>query len=260
MPVICTWNVNSIKARLDHLEKIVNEAKPDVVLLQELKCVAEQFPYEAIENMGYNIAISAQKSYNGVAILSKAPIEDVKKVLPGDAEDEQARYIEGFTNINGHGLRVASVYVPNGQEVGSDKFSYKLSFFKRLHGHIKDLLNYNEAMVLGGDYNIAPEEIDVYNPKSLDGTVCFHPEERKWIRAIINSGVYDAYRLMHPSKQEFSWWDYRTSGWQNNRGMRIDHLLISPESADKLKNVWIDNKSRGWERASDHAPVFLSME
>jgi exodeoxyribonuclease-3 len=259
MTIICTWNVNSVKARLNHLEKFVSEVNPDVILLQELKCIEEQFPYEAVENLGYNIAVSAQKSYNGVAILSKSPLEDVIKVLPGDSEDEQARYIEAFTDINGHKIRLASVYVPNGQEVGSDKFRYKLSFFKRLQGHIKDLLSYKEKLIIGGDLNVAPEDIDVYNPKSLDGSVGFHPEERSCFRTIINTGVFDAYRLFNPDRQEFSWWDYRTSGWQHNKGMRIDHLLISPEVGDSLSKVWIESKPRGWERASDHTPVLLSL-
>ena len=248
---IVSWNVNSVKARLEHLVKYLRENAPDVILLQELKCQDEAFPYMEIEELGYNIAIYGQKSYNGVAILSKHRIEDVYKEL----DVSESRYIEAVTN----GVRVASVYVPNGQEVGADKFKYKMSFFKNLHTHLKSLLQYDEKIVIGGDYNVAPCDIDVYDPQALRGTVCFHPEEQYWFRTIENSGYVDSFRVIHPEKQVFSWWDYRAGAYQGNKGMRIDHIFLSPEAADVLQDAGIDAITRGWDKPSDHAPAWVEI-
>ena len=170
---LVSWNVNSIKSRASHLEQLVKSVSPDVILLQETKCQEDAFPYEFVEELGYNVVVAGQKSYNGVAILSRSRIEDVSKSLPYDDSDTQARYIEGVTGINGSLFRVASVYVPNGSEVGSEKFAYKMKFFSRLAEYMKQLLQYDEKVVIGGDYNVAPEEIDVYDPKRLSGKVGF---------------------------------------------------------------------------------------
>lgn len=252
---IATFNVNSINARLPNILAWLDAAKPDIALLQELKCVDEAFPRMEIEERGYNIATHGQKTYNGVAILSKFPLDDVLRGLPGDPSDEQARYIEAVVSLPGSALRVASAYVPNGQDPVSDKFGYKLGFYERLYAHWKTQLALNEAAVLGGDFNCAPEPIDVYDPKRSDGKVCYHPEERKRLRALFHLGMYDAFRLKHPAKQQFSWWDYRGGAYEHNLGLRIDHLLVSARAADALSDCVIDETPRGQEKPSDHAPV-----
>jgi exodeoxyribonuclease-3 len=259
---IATWNVNSVKSRLEHLVRYLREWKHDVVLLQELKCQKEAFPYMEVEELGYNVVVHGQKTYNGVAILSRYPIEDVSAALPmlgGDAEDLEARYIEGLISLKTGAVRVASVYVPNGQSPDSEKFSYKMRFFERLHARMELLRSYEEMLVVGGDYNVAPEAIDVFDPKSLDGTVCFHPNERAHYRSLCHLGMTDAYRALNDNRQEFSWWDYRASGWEQNKGMRIDHLLLSPEAADRLEDARIIQDTRGWEKPSDHAPVVCKL-
>lgn len=258
---IVTWNVNSLRPRLLHLLAFLRDAAPDVVLLQETKCTDDQFPRMEIEDLGYNIAIHGQKTYNGVAILSKFPLEDIITRLPGDDADDQARYIEAVASLqNGKAVRVASVYVPNGQSVDSEKFPYKFTFLNRLHAHFSALLQHREIFVAGGDYNVAPQPIDVYDPKSLDGTVCYHPTEREKFRAILNLGYYDAFRTQHPDEQHFSWWDYRESARPMNKGFRIDHLLLSPHAVDILQDCSIEDHWRDLEKPSDHAPVMVKLQ
>lgn len=256
---IASWNVNSVKARLPSVLEWLREASPDIALLQELKCEDHAFPRMEIEDLGYNIALHGQKTYNGVAILSKYPLDDVICRLPGDEADAQARYIEAVVSLKGSALRVASVYVPNGQEVGSDKFRYKLAFLDRLHEHMKSLLAYDEVLVIGGDYNVAPEAADVYDAKALDGTVCFHPDERAKLRGILHLGFADAFRLKRPHDTQFSWWDYRGGGYERGLGLRIDHLLLSPQATDLLAESWIDETPRRVEKPSDHAPVLCQL-
>ncbi len=252
---IATWNVNSIKARLAGVLDWLADAAPDVVLLQEIKCVDENFPELEIGDLGYNIAVCGQKTYNGVAILAKRPIEDVVRRLPGDDADTQARYIEAVVD----GVRVASIYVPQGTEVDSPRFAYKLAFFERLHDHVKRLLAHEEAFVLGGDYNVAPAPGAVYDPEALDGTLCYHAKERAGWRKIVCLGVTDAYRALHDEPGRYSWWDYRGGGWQRDRGMRIDHLLLSPQAADRLVASDIDRAPRAKPKASDHTPVWCEL-
>jgi len=252
---IVSWNVNSVKSRLEHLLNFLDEYSPDVILLQELKCIDEAFPRMEIEEKGYNIATSGQKTYNGVAILSKHPIEDVNKALPGDDADIQARYIEAFTG----GKRVVSVYVPNGQAIGSDKFHYKMAFYDRLYKHLQELLKFDEELVVGGDYNVAPEEIDVYDKRHLEGKLCFTIEERKKFRSLLNLGLSDSFRILHPNTHEFSWWDYRAGSWDQNKGLRIDQILTSPESSDRLIEAGIYIKIRDLAKASDHAPIYCKF-
>ena len=227
MTVIATWNVNSIRTRLDHLKKWVEERNPDIILLQELKCQKEAFPFEEVENLGYNIALLGQKSYNGVAILSKSPLEDVVYGLPTSQGDEQARYIEALVD----GIRVASVYVPNGQEVGSEKFAYKMQFLDALKHHGRVLLKNNEPLVIGGDYNIAPFVSDGHTPDTFkkDRILC-SLQEREMLRSLYHEGFIDGFRLKHPdslpaNQNVFSWWDYRAGSYGNNKGYRIDPLL-----------------------------------
>ena len=260
MVKIATWNVNSVKSRLSHLvDYLRSDDAPDVLLLQELKCMTEAFPYMEVEDTGYNVAVHGQKTYNGVAIISKYPIEDVLKGLPGDDLDEQARYIEAVISLDNSAIRVASIYVPNGQSPDSDKFQYKMKFFDRLYNHTQNLLKHDEALILGGDYNVAPSPIDVFDPSRLEGTVCFHADERKKLRALTGLGLTDAYRAVNDNKQQFSWWDYRGGSWQNNKGMRIDHLLLSPEAADLMTDSDVFTPLRDKEKPSDHTPVWCQL-
>ena len=256
---IATFNVNSIKARITNLLAWLDSAKPDIVLLQELKCTDDTFPAMEIEERGYNLAIHGQKTYNGVAILSKFPLDDVTRGLAGDPADEQARYIEAVASIPGGAIRVASAYVPNGQSVDSDKFPYKLKFYERLTAHWAERLTYHEIAILGGDFNVAPEPIDVYDPAALDGTVCYHPRERERLRTLMHLGFYDAFRTLHPTSRQFSWWDYRGNGFERGHGLRIDHLLLSPFAVDTLSACTIDEAPRREDKPSDHAPVMCSL-
>ena len=252
---IATWNVNSIKARLPRLLEWLEAAQPDVVLLQELKVIDAAFPTQPIEDLGYNTAIYGQKTYNGVAILSKRPIEDVRRGLPGDENDDQARYIEAVVDT----VRVASIYLPNGNPTGSDKFPYKLAWMDRLIDHARDLLNYDEITVLGGDYNIIPEDRDCYDPVAFaDDALCL-PESRARWRQLQYLGLTEAFRARHPNVSAFSYWDYQGGAWQKDNGVRIDHLLLSPQAADQLGKVGIDSTPRGKERPSDHTPVWCEI-
>jgi len=256
---IATFNVNSVKARLQNVLTWLDAAKPDVVLLQELKCETDAFPRMEFEDKGYNLAIHGQKTYNGVAILSKYPIDDVITRLPGDDADEQARYIEGIISLKGKAVRVASAYVPNGQEVGSDKFAYKLKFYERLRAHWAQTLRHHEIAVLGADFNCAPYAIDVLDHRSQDGMVCYNALEREQLRALMNLGLYDAFRLKHPDVKQFSWWDYRGAGYEKGNGLRIDHVLLSPLAVDRLHDCIIDEEPRKQEKPSDHAPVVVTL-
>lgn len=257
---IATWNVNSVKSRLAHLVEWLRQATPDIVLLQELKCINDAFPHEEIEALGYNLAVHGQKTYNGVAILSKFPLEDISTALTSDPDATQARYIEAVVSLpHNRALRVASVYVPNGQEVGCDKFDYKMGFMDALHEHMKLLLLQEEMLVIGGDYNVAPEDIDVLDPQKSQGAICFHPMERAKYRTYLYAGLTDAFRMLHPGKQQFSWWDYRAGAFERNNGLRIDHLLLSPQAADLLKACEVVDRLRALDKPSDHAPVLCEL-
>ncbi len=256
---IVTWNLNSIRSRLTHLLDFLQRHQPDIVLLQELKAEETKFPYIEIEDMGYNCAVSGQKTYNGVAILSKSVLDDVVTFLYED--DEQARYIEATTSVSGQVLRIASVYVPNGQAVDSDKFIYKQTFMHQLDLHMQRLLSYEEMTIIGGDYNIAYLPDDVYHPSKLDGSICYHPLERAALRNILYRGYYDAYRCLHPdAKHAYSWWDYRGGKYDRDEGYRIDHLLLSAEATDCLQHCEIIREERAKEKPSDHAPVMCTLK
>jgi exodeoxyribonuclease III len=253
---IAAWNVNSIRARLPVALDWVDQASPDVALLQETKVTPEQFPAEPFEERGYNVVVRGEAGgRNGVAILAKRPIEDVRECLPGDESDAEARYLEAVVDR----VRVASVYVPNGTALGSARFAYKLAFFDRLRGHVQDLLEFEEPLVIGGDYNAAPFPIDVFDPQALDGTICYHPAERAKFRALLNLGLYDAFRIVEPRTRAFSWWDYQGRSWRANQGLRIDHLLLSPQAVDRLETCAIDREPRAAKAPSDHAPVWCTL-
>ena len=254
---IACWNVNSIRSRILSVEKFIKEADPDVLLLQELKCEEQNFPYELFEDMGYNIKVVGQKTYNGVAICSKYIIEDVISSLPtlDSADKEEARFIEGTITANGEVFRLASVYVPNGSEVGSDKFAYKMRFFDALAEYFRQVQD-DELFVAGGDYNVAIEEIDIHNPEYK--SVGFHPDERAKMRTLVNAGINDVYRMKYPGEQQFSWWDYRAGSWQNNKGMRIDYLMVSNACVDVVQDAGVYMYVRGWPKPSDHAPIWIT--
>ena len=252
---IATWNVNGVRARLPRVLAWLDVARPDVVLLQETKVADEQFPAEPLEDLGYNLALVGEPGRNGVAILSKAPIEDVRKSLPGDADDPEARYIEGVVQ----GVRVASVYVPNGTALDSPRFPFKLRFFDRLRTHAQELLEYEEMLVIGGDYNVGPYPLDVYDAAALDGTICYHPDERAKMRALLHLGLYDAWRIVEPRTRAYSWWDYQGRFFRANHGLRIDHLLLSPQAVDRLETCGMDAAERAAKAPSDHVPVWCTL-
>jgi exodeoxyribonuclease III len=255
---IATWNVNSIKQRLEHLLTFLKTAEPDVVCLQELKCIDDAFPRAEVESAGYNVATHGQKAYNGVAILSKRPLEDVRRGLPGEA-DEQARYIEGVISTGTGVVRVASIYLPNGNPIGTPKFDYKLAFLERLAAHARELLKLEEPLVLCGDFNVIPEPIDAANPAAWVNDALFQPESRAKLRALIHLGLTDAVRACSTEPGLFTFWDYQAFAFQRNNGIRIDHLLLSPQAADRLTTAAIRKETRGWDKPSDHVPVMVDL-
>ena len=255
MPVtVATWNVNSVKARLPHLFDWLAAAEPDVVLLQETKCVNEEFPRLELESQGWHLALRGQKTYNGVAILSRHAI--VEEIPSLDGDDGESRYIEAKLD---NGLRVASIYVPMGQSTESDRFPFKLHFLDSVHARAKRLLEDEEAFVLGGDYNVAPEEEDVFNVSVMEGQVLFTQEERARYRKLRWLGLTDAFKALNPAPHQYSWWDYRGGALQRDLGLRIDHLLLSPQAADRLEASGIDKTPRLKEKASDHTPVWCRL-
>lgn len=256
---IATWNVNSIKARLPNVLDWLDEAKPDVVLLQEIKVVDENFPAMEIEERGYNCAVHGQKTYNGVAILSKHPLEDVRTGLPGGDGDDHARYIEAWVDAGDAGFRVASIYLPNGNPAPGDKYDYKLAWMDRLATHAKKLLAAEEPVVLAGDYNVIPAEEDCYDPAAWIDDALFLPQTRAKFRTILNLGYTEAWRSLHTESHVYSFWDYQGGAWQKDNGIRIDHLLLSPRAADRLTDCQIDKGPRGREKASDHTPVWCEL-
>jgi exodeoxyribonuclease-3 len=248
---IATWNVNSINARLDHLLGWLETTQTDVVCLQETKCVDENFPYQPIFELGYHTAFYGQKSYNGVAILSKYDIEDVQKNFPGDDDDSPKRLIAATIN----GVRIVNTYIPNGTELWTDKFTFKLDWLQRLRKYFDDTCDKNADVLLCGDFNVAPEELDVWNVPAWTGKLHFTKPERAAIHHVKQWGFVDVFREMNGDAREWSWWDYRAGAWQRNQGLRIDHVWTSRPLADKCTGCWIDRAPRALERASDHTPV-----
>ncbi len=257
---IATWNVNSVRQRIDHLVAWLTEASPDIVCLQELKCQDDTFPRLEVEALGYNVEILGQKTFNGVALLSKYRFDEVNRGLPGDDSDEQSRYIEGVFSTKIGAIRVASIYAPNGNPLGTDKFPYKLGFLDRLLVRSRTLLDQEEAFVLAGDYNIIPMPIDAENPLQWTNDALFQPESRAKWRELINLGLTDAVRATNNQSGIYSFWDYQAGAWQKNNGIRIDHLLLSPPAADRLRATAIDSHVRGWEKPSDHVPVRIDLD
>ncbi len=256
---IATWNVNSVRARLPNVVAWLKEAVPDILLLQETKTVDETFPRGEIGELGYNIAVAGQKAYNGVAILSKSPLEDVTTALPGDEADDQARYIEAATAADGVMVRIASIYLPNGNPTDSDKYPYKLAWMERLRAHAQSLLANEEILVLGGDYNVIPTADDVHNPEHWTDDALYRLDTRRKFRELLYLGFTDAFRAFHTGPGRYSYWDYQGGAWQKDFGLRIDHLLLSPQAADVVAACDIDRGPRGKEKASDHTPVWCEL-
>jgi exodeoxyribonuclease-3 len=257
---IATFNINGIKARAEALPAWLDEAQPDVVLLQEIKSVDEAFPRELFEDRGYNVETHGQKSFNGVAILSKLPLEDVTRGLPGDAADEQARYIEATVMGEDSALRICGLYLPNGNPVPGPKYDYKLAWMERLKARAEALLAEETPFLMAGDYNIIPQAEDAKHPENWREDALFRLDSRNAFRRILNLGLTDAFRARHQGPGHYSFWDYQAGAWNRDNGIRIDHLLLSPACADRLRDCQIDRDVRGREKPSDHVPVWVDLD
>jgi len=257
---IATWNVNSVRQRLDHLLSWLKDCQPDVVCLQEIKCVDEAFPREPIEALGYNVVTHGQKTFNGVALLSKYPLEEATPRLAGDETDVHARFLEGVVSLKRGVVRVACLYLPNGNPVGSEKYPYKLSWMSRLLEYSKERLKTEEPLILAGDFNVIPQAADVYNPAAWTEDALFRPQTRESFQALLGLGLTDALRATTDAPGQYTFWDYQAGAWQKNWGLRIDHLLLSPQAADRLRGVGVDSYVRNWEKPSDHVPVWADFD
>jgi len=258
---IATWNINGIKARLEVAVTWVKEASADVVCLQEIKSVTEAFPAGPFEELGYNVDVHGQKGFNGVAILSKRPFDEIAvRGLPGDESDSHARYIEVCVPRNGGTLRVGNLYLPNGNPIDDEKkFPYKLAWMERLHRWAEQRLLLEEALVLAGDYNVIPEPIDARFPENWLGDALFQPQTRQAFRRLKNLGFTEAVRAVTDAADVYTFWDYQAGAWQKNNGIRIDHLLLSPEAANRFSSASIEKHVRAWEKPSDHVPVAIDL-
>ncbi len=257
---IATFNINGIKARINALPDWLDEAQPDVAVLQEIKSVDDAFPRDIFEERGYNVETHGQKSFNGVAILSKRPLEDVRRGLPGDAADEQARWIEALVMGDQHPIRICGLYLPNGNPCPGPKYDYKLAWMERMYRRAEELLAEEIPTMMAGDYNIIPQPEDAKRPEAWKDDALFRPESRAAFRKILNLGFTDAFRARNQLPEQFSFWDYQAGAWNRNDGIRIDHLLLSPQAADHLTDCKIDVDIRGREKPSDHVPVWVELD
>lgn len=251
---IATWNVNSVRARLDHVTAWLESRKPDVLLLQELK--GTEFPEDVFLGLGYNSVAVTQKAYNGVAILARGPIQTLATALPGEAADDHARFLAAMVD----GVRVVNLYLPNGNPVGTEKFDYKMAWMERLREQMAAWIADGIPTVIGGDFNVIPEDIDCHKPASWAKDALFQPETRERYRALLALGYTDAFRTLHPGETgQFTYWDYFRKAFETNRGVRIDHFLLSPGLAGRLQACEIDKGPRAMEKPSDHTPVVLTL-
>jgi exodeoxyribonuclease-3 len=258
---IATWNVNSIRQRLDAMQAWLKERSPDIVCLQEIKCVNEAFPREVFEGLGYNVAVHGQKTFNGVALLSKLPFDAVAPGLIGDDGDVQARFLEALVSTKSGVLRVVSLYLPNGNPPDDPaKYNYKLKWMDRLIAFSRERLKLEEPLVLAGDYNVIPTPADARNPTAWIGDALFLPQTREKFRALTNLGLTDAIRAVSDDPGLYSFWDYQAGAFAKDNGIRIDHLLLSPQAADRLIDAGIDRHVRSWDKPSDHVPVWVDLE
>jgi exodeoxyribonuclease III len=256
---IATWNINSVRQRTDNTLAWLAARQPDVVCLQEIKCVDEAFPRDAFEALGYNVAVHGQKTFNGVAILSKHPFDEVTPGLPGDSSDEQARFLEAVISTKTSSLRVASIYLPNGNPPDTEKYAYKIKWMSRLIQYAHARLALEEPFVMAGDYNVIPTELDARNPAAWVGDALFLPSTRERFRALCHLGLTDAVRAGSDEPGLYTFWDYQAGAWPKNNGIRIDHILLSPQAADRLNGAKIDRHVRAWEKPSDHVPVVVDL-
>ena len=252
---IATWNVNSVIARTDQLFSWIETARPDVACFQETKCVDDRFPCAEFEQRGYGNALFGQATYNGVAVLSRGPIEVLRRGLPDDSEDAQRRLLD----VNTHGVRIINVYAPNGQQVGSDKYAFKLAWYSRLRQYLDTNCRPDEPLILCGDFNVAPDERDVYDPLVWEGRILFSKPEREALHSLVSWGLIDLFREHHSESGLYSWWDYRAGAFRRNQGLRIDHVLATAPMAARCVGVEIDRQVRAKERPSDHAPVIAEF-
>ncbi len=250
---IATWNVNSIKVRGPAVREWLAAHKPDALLLQEIK--GENFPSDDFKAAGYESIAEGQKAYNGVAILTPKPATVVRNILPGDNNDTQARYIE----VDYEGIRIVNIYLPNGNPAPGNKYDYKLRWMKRLYDHLKFLREENISFLVGGDFNVIPEEKDCYDPKAWINDALYLPETRAKFRMLLNLGLTDAFRVFNTQDKQYSFWDYQAGAWPQNKGIRIDHFLLSPPLADRLQSCIIDKEPRGLDNPSDHTPVIVEL-
>ncbi|UYV39412.1 exodeoxyribonuclease III [Rhodobacteraceae bacterium D3-12] len=255
---IATFNINGIKARIETLTRWLEDAQPDVALLQEIKSVDEAFPRPHFEDLGYHVETHGQKSFNGVAILSKLPLEDVTRGLPGDEDDEQARWIEA-TVIGETAIRICGLYLPNGNPLPGPKYDYKLAWMERLQRHAQTLLRGEMPVVMAGDYNIIPQDEDAARPEAWQEDALARPESRAAFRRLLNLGFTEAFRAKTTAPGHYSFWDYQAGAWNRNDGIRIDHFLLSPQCADLLATCEIDKDARGMDKPSDHVPVWVKL-
>ena len=251
---IVSWNVNSLKARLDHVKAYLASEKPDILMLQEIK--GTEFPDMEFTALGYHVLHTLQKAYNGVAILSRIPLELIHAKLPGMEEDEQARYLEVQTP---DGLRVINVYCPNGNPVDSEKYPYKLRWTRALKTRLAELREARIPFVIGGDFNIIPEGKDCFDPAVWQNDALFLLETRRLFREIMNLGLLDPFRAIDSAPERYTFWDYQAGSWQRNNGIRIDHFLLSPEAADRLEDCRIDTAPRALDKPSDHTPIIVQI-
>lgn len=255
---LATFNINGIKARIDALPAWLASANPGAVCLQEIKSVDEGFPRDLFEGMGYRVETHGQKGFNGVAILSKLPLEDITRGLPGDPGDEQARWIEA-TVIGSRAVRLCGLYLPNGNPAPGSKYDYKLAWMARMEARARALLALEEPFVMAGDYNVIPQPEDAAKPQAWLGDALFLPQTRDAYRRILNLGFTEAFHARHPEPGHYSFWDYQAGAWERNNGIRIDHMLLSPQAADLLRDAQIDKDVRAGEKPSDHVPVWIDL-
>ncbi|OHC54617.1 MAG: exodeoxyribonuclease III [Rhodobacterales bacterium RIFCSPHIGHO2_02_FULL_62_130] len=256
---IATFNINGIKARIEALPAWLTAAQPDVVCLQEIKSVDEGFPRGLFEDMGYRVETHGQKSFNGVAILSKLPLEDVTRGLAGDDSDEQARWIEA-TVIGTRAVRVCGLYLPNGNPAPGPKYDYKLAWMERMRARVIELLATEEPLVFCGDYNVIPQAMDAAKPEVWLNDALYLPQSREAFRRLLHLGLTDAFRARNPSPGQYTFWDYQAGAWERNNGIRIDHHLLSAQAADLLRDVQIDKQVRAGDKPSDHVPIWISLD
>jgi exodeoxyribonuclease-3 len=257
---IATWNVNSIRQRLDNMLAWLKERRPDIVCLQEIKCVDEAFPRDAFESLGYNVAVHGQKAFNGVALLSKLPFDEVAPGLIGDKDDVQARFLEALVSTKTGALRVVSLYLPNGNPSDTNKYTYKLKWMDRLIAFSLERLRLEEPMLLAGDFNVIPTAADARRPEAWKNDALFLPRTREKFRALLNLGFTDSVRATSDASDLYTFWDYQAGAWAKDDGIRIDHLLLSPQATDRLVDAGIDRHVRSWDKPSDHVPVYVDLD